>query len=60
MRGIRNERLCLMMHMQEIETSWHTSAVSKAHPEHVVCTEATPHPILAGSHTVQPVSCTLG
>ena len=32
----------VMMHTQEIDTPGHTSAISKAHPEHIACAEATP------------------
>ncbi len=28
--------------MVEIDTPGHTSAISKAHPEHIACAEATP------------------
>lgn len=40
--------------MLEIDTPGHTSAISKAHPEHIACAEATPWATYANG---APASC---
>ena len=37
----------LKAYMQEIDTPGHTSVISKSHPEHVACAEASPWSIYA-------------
>ena len=41
-RSVGKEEICFEFWIQEIDTPGHTAVISKAHPEHVACAEATP------------------